>query len=180
LVYLFYFTFRCLVDVSEILDIMKEIDIRVVTPAKMPEEHKSTEPQVVIRKQEFPHPVQIHDLHQMVLVDLPSVEDELGHLYGEAGEIPRRKSIDKREKPQPEALAKQLNLLCDANTNQPKAPTGLKRTNSTSQSGPKSAKKPKECKPKALKNLIPKVEEWDLMPELGINELRRKYKVTID
>ena len=170
-----YFPFRWL---AEILAIMNEHNIFMEgrhTSARMPDEYKSTEPQVVIPKQEFPPP----DLHQMLFDELPSVEDELGHLYGEAGEIPRRKSIDKREKPPAEALAKQLNLLCDANTNQPKAPTGLKRTNSTSQSGPKSAKKPKEFKPKALKNLIPKVEEWDLMPELGINELRRKYKVTI-
>jgi hypothetical protein len=145
--------------------------------ARMPDEHKSCKPvpcdesHIVIPLQDIPPEVALQ-LHQNRFDELPSVEDELGHLCGEAGETTIRKSIDtsvKREKPPVEALAKQLSLTgYEANNDQAK--TGLKRTYPTVKSGPKS-------KPKALKSLIPKVEEWDLMPELGINELRRKYKV---
>lgn len=140
--------------------------------------------------------VEAMQLCRKLLSELPiiksSVEDELGHLDGVAAElkphreIPKRKSsIDttfNREKPTAQSVAKQLNKewfnLNDADT---KPTTELKR--SSAKIGPKSSKKQKlhkskESTPKVLKTLIQKVEECDLMPELGINELRRKYKVT--
>lgn len=120
-----------------------------------------------------------------VVKQYKSLEEELGHLFGEdvftkfpPKEISKttfNKATFKRTTPPPEPVAKWL----DGKVEKPKSTTGLKRTYPSAMIGPKSSKKPKELIPKA-KFVVQKVDEEDLMPELGINELRRKYKVPDD
>jgi hypothetical protein len=167
---------------------MNENNISVdCTSVRTGDEHKSTDSSIDqlqdVVQRACSNPPNALSLYQTLTDNPPSkvsVEDELGHLHSHIAEVnpnignPKRKV--ERIKPTLQSVSKKLWYELD--NDQPITATGLKRNCPSSKSGPKSAKlyKPKES---LQENLIPKVEECDLMPALGINELRRKYKVTI-